>query len=91
MTFKDKIKTIGVQGFDHAQNRKLEADLESYRQVRSEGSQPQGTQRVFVEQAKRESDRLGRAFRADHLAETYHPEVQVKPLPSSPYFGETNG
>lgn len=88
MDFKEKIKSIQVQGFQHAENRTLEKNLERYRQVRGEGSQPQGTQPVFIDQARRESDRLGRPFRADDLATTYHPEVKVQPMQGSPYFSK---
>lgn len=84
--FQEKIRSIQVQGFQHAENRALEKSLERYRQVRGEGSQPQGTQPVYVDQARRESDRLGRPFRADDLATTYHPEVKVQPMQQSPYF-----
>jgi hypothetical protein len=88
-TFQEKIRSIQVQGFQHAENRKTEKALERYRQVRREGSQPQGTQPVYVEQAQRESDRLGRPFRADDLATTYHPEVKIQPMQRSPYFPKT--
>lgn len=87
--FQEKIRSIQVQGLQHDENRKMEANLERYREVRQEGSQPQGTQPVFVDQARRESDRLGRPFRADDLATTYHPEVKIQPMQRSPYFPKT--
>lgn len=49
--------------------------LDQYAKTRKEGSQPRGTKPEFVEKAKRESDRLGRAYRADDLANTYYPDI----------------
>ena len=87
MTFREKIRSIQIQGFNSHENRKLEANLEEYRQVRREGSQPAGTTHFHIEQAKRLSDQLGRPFRAEDLASTFAPEVEIRPLPQSPYFG----
>lgn len=94
--FGDKVKSVGIMGvkmdftdeFRAVRERKLQTELKYYDQARREGSQPQGTTLKLSTDAMRESDRLGRAYRADHLAETYHPDIakELKPWPQSPYF-----
>lgn len=63
-------------------DKKNHQELARYRQARSEGSQPFGTKTDQSEFAMRESDRLGRAFRADDLATTYYPDLAatIRPL-----------
>lgn len=76
--FREKLLSVQLMGvrtrdgrFAHEVNGRAEQDIESYRRVRAEGSQPKGTDPVWVEQAKRESDKLGRPYRADRLYDTY--------------------
>jgi hypothetical protein len=95
-TFREKCLSIGITGvktdgtdeFRAVRERKLQRDLKYYDQARREGSQPQGTTLEHTTHAMRESDKLGRAFRADRLAETYHPDIakEIKPWSQSPYF-----
>lgn len=63
-------------GRTRTERKRNEAELKQYRRARREGSQPRGTQEFQTQEAIRESDRLGRAFRADDLAGTYHPEIK---------------
>lgn len=87
----EKCKSIGVTGvrtdgtdeFRSVRERKLWRDQKYYRQARAEGSQPWGTSLKQSTHAMAESDKLGRAFRADKMAETYHPDV-VKELTNRP-------
>lgn len=62
--------------------RKKNKELDLYKQARMEGSQPAGTRTEQTEHAMAVSDQLGRAYRADDLATTYHPEIAaaLKPL-----------
>jgi hypothetical protein len=83
--FKDKIKSISfagyrysIKGFTRDNERVNKIELDAYKQARDEGSQPWGTKLEQSEEAKRESDRLGRPFRAENLAKTYHPEITKK-------------
>jgi hypothetical protein len=95
-TFREKCLSIGITGvktdgtdeFRAVRERKLQRDLKWYGQARKEGSQPQGTQIKQTEAALRYSDNLSRAFRADRLAETFHPDIakEIKPWSQSPYF-----
>jgi hypothetical protein len=82
------VRTDGTDEFRAVRERKLQTELKYYDQARREGSQPQGTTLKLSTEAMRESDKLGRAYRADHLAETYHPDIakELKPWPQSPYF-----
>ena len=63
-------------------DRKKNKELDLYKQARMEGSQPAGTRTEQTHHAMAVSDKLGRAYRADDLATTYHPEIaaQLKPL-----------
>lgn len=70
---KDHYRSVGVaMGLGVA--RRVQVELDSYKKARDEGSQPRGTKLKDSIEAFRESDRLGRAFRADDLSNTYYPE-----------------
>lgn len=87
------VRTDGTDRFRSDRERQLATDQKWYRQARKEGIQPVGTGLSKVEYAIRESDRLGHAYRADKLTETYLPEqIQrgtiggIGPWTQSPYF-----
>ena len=58
-------------------------ELSAYADAVKNGIQPDGTTWKKVEYANAMSDRLGRPYRGDDLARTFHPEIaeEVKPLP----------
>lgn len=94
--FKERIKSIGFMGYKESQGltgsgeRKKWAELDLYKRARKEGSQPQSTRTKDSETALRESDRLGRPYRAEDLGGTYYPEEskRIKELTRSPLTGE---
>jgi hypothetical protein len=96
MTFAEKIRSVGVVGvrtdgtdqFRRDREKRLELEQKYYRQARAEGSQPWGTQLAQSIEAMRESDRLGRPYRANALADTYHPEINRQLQPWQPYLKE---
>lgn len=53
-----------ASGRDFTSQKRLDSDLQAYRDVRKEGIQPEGTTRPHVEMAKAISDRDGAAYGA---------------------------
>ena len=48
-------------------NKKWDAELQAYRDARAEGIQPAGTTMKAVQEARRASEALGRAYDADTM------------------------
>jgi len=74
--FGCKLMTIfcdRYSAFEAEKNKNQELAL--FKRAVDEGSLPWGTQTKQSIRALSESDRLGRPFRADDMATTYHPDV----------------
>lgn len=56
--------TNSANGWDATRQKKWDAELQAYRDARSEGIQPAGTSMRKIDEAKAMSDRSGRAFDA---------------------------
>jgi hypothetical protein len=51
-------------------NKKWEGELEAYRRARSEGIQPSGTSMKKIQEARRASDAMGKAYDANTMPNT---------------------
>lgn len=51
-----------ANGMDYTRQRKWDNELAEYRQLKAEGSQPKGTTRYHIDNAKRASDATGSAY-----------------------------
>lgn len=70
--YRGRLVSVGRTS-DPGKKRRWYSRLEQYRAVRSEGSQPRGTKTRDIEEAKRASDAMGEAFRADTARELVSP------------------
>lgn len=60
-----RIGYCGQGGGDATAQRKLDSELQAYRDARAQGIQPDGTTREKVEDAVRRSNEVGAAYGAD--------------------------
>lgn len=75
--FGCKARSISIVGhrvvgdrFQRDREKDNRRELDAYRNVRKEGSQPSGTRMHQIEEAKRLSDSYGVAYRADDMTKT---------------------
>ena len=59
-----------TNGLSRAAETKMQGELSEYRELRKQGIQPAGTTRHHLEEAKRVSDTVGKAYNAETMVPT---------------------